>query len=221
MDVPVGRELSATRGALPWTGLRLALASLLAVALLVGPAQQLGHAQRVSSEKVSETVETLGTLYEILSRCRRSLPESTRWEIAEAVERGARQHGYDPLFVQALVEVESTCSPTAKSHKGALGLIQLRPSTARAVAKDAGLPWTGNERLLEPHYNVQLGLRYLSQLEKRFGDPKTAIAAYNMGPTRVARLGKKRVRNSGYVRRVLGRYQALLAEQAALAGRNT
>lgn len=193
---------------------RLGLVAL-SLAILLVPPRALGEAHAVPETLVAEPVHAIGLLYHALSACRRSLPEKKRWQIAETIEREARRHGYDPLFVQAMVEVESTCSPTAKSHKGAMGLIQVKPATARAVAEDAGIEWKGSHALYDPDFNVRVGLHYLNQLGERFDDPHAAIAAYNMGPTRAARLGEHRVKNSRYVKRILERYEDLLAEQPA------
>ena len=146
-----------------------------------------------------------------LGKCRSSLPEKQRWRIARAIEREADRHGYDPLFVQALVEVESTCRPTARSPRGALGLTQVQPATARALAESAGLAWRGAHTLLDPELNLRLGMMYLSQLEERFGDMHLAVAAYNLGPGAVAGMTRERARRSVYVRRVLARYENLLA----------
>ncbi len=187
-------------------------------ALLLCPPSVLGEAHAVPEILVTKPVHAVGMLYDALTECRSSLPERRRWEIAETIEREARRHGYDPLFVQAMVEIESTCLPTARSRMGALGLIQVKPTTARAVARDAGLPWEGADALYDPDFNVRVGLHYLNQLEERFGDPRAAIAAYNMGPTRAARLGLDRVRNSRYVRSILERYERLLAAQPASVG---
>jgi soluble lytic murein transglycosylase len=157
----------------------------------------------------------LTAIYEALSDCRASLPVKVRWRIAKAIEDQSRRHGYDPLFVQAMVEVESTCSPTARSHRGAIGLIQLQPATARAVARAAGIEYFGLETLLDPVRNVEIGLLYLSQLEEQLGDPHLAIAAYNLGPGRVARMSKGFARSARYVRKILARYEHLLAETFA------
>ncbi len=167
---------------------------------------------------VTKPVHAIGMLYNALSTCRGSLPERKRWEIAETIEREARRYGYDPLFVQAMIEIESTCKPTAKSHKGAMGLIQVKPATARAVAKDAGFPWDGAHTLFDPDVNLRVGLHYLNQLEERFGDAHTAIGAYNLGPTRAARMGAARARNTRYVKNILNRYEDLLARQPASVG---
>jgi soluble lytic murein transglycosylase len=132
--------------------------------------------------------------------------------IADTIARTANRHGYDPLFVQAMVEVESTCRPTARSRAGALGLIQLKPSTARAVARRVGMAWDGPQQLMVPAINLELGLGYLSELEEKFADPYLAVAAYNLGPTRVAGMDPSSARGSRYVRKILNRYEGLLRE---------
>jgi soluble lytic murein transglycosylase-like protein len=163
----------------------------------------------------SREKSNLTSVYEALSDCRASLPEHVRWRIARVVEEQSLRHGYDPLFVQAMIEVESTCSPTARSRKGAIGLIQLRPETARAVARSAGIKWVGPQTLLDPARNVELGLLYLSQLEEQLGDPHLAVAAYNLGPGRVAGMSKSFARTARYVRKILARYESLLAESTS------
>lgn len=116
----------------------------------------------------------------------------------------ARRAGFTPAMVLAVIEVESGGRIRARSHKNALGLMQILPRTGRALAHEAGLPWRGPETLYDPVVNVRLGVRYLEQLVSRFGDVPTALAAYNAGPTRVAGLlatGKPVPR--GYANRVL------------------
>jgi len=153
-------------------------------------------------------------LFRAVSRCRPSLPERERWQIAGVIHRESQRWGYDPLFVVAMADVESSCSPTARG-RGGVGLIQLKPSTARAVAKAAGLRWRGSAMLTKPVVNVQLALRYLAELETRFRDPHLAIAAYNLGPKRVARMPQQRARTAQYVRKVLERYEANLTRHRA------
>lgn len=170
-------------------------------AYLAPPAPRLQH-----------TPNPVGMLFVALSRCRAELPERERWRIAGVIHHESQRYGYDPLFVLAIVEVESTCLPTARSRQGAVGLIQLKPSIARAVAEEAGVRWQGTKMLIRPAFNVHLGLGYLSQLEKRFRDSHLALAAYNLGPKRVARMPHHRARRTEYVRKVLSRYEALLAQ---------
>lgn len=162
-----------------------------------------------------EIAETRSKLFAAVSRCRASLSEGQRWRIVDAIHQEAKRHGYDPLFVMAMVEVESTCSPTANSPRGAVGLTQIKPSTARAVAKDVGVPWAGRSTLVQPKLNVRLGLSYLAQLEEKFGDPYIAIAAYNLGPAKVNKMSRQHAKRARYVKKVMARYEGLLSEHAA------
>lgn len=157
---------------------------------------------------------TRGKLFDAVSRCRRSLPESVRWRIVDAIQKESEQHGYDPMFVMAIVQVESTCSPTANGPRGAVGLVQIKPSTARAVAKELGVPWKGRTTLVEPELNVKLGIRYLRKLQEQLGDPYVAIAAYNRGPARASGMSQHRAKQDRYVKKVLARYQNLLDDHA-------
>jgi len=99
----------------------------------------------------------------------------------------ARRHQIDPTLILGLIHVESSGNPKAVSKVGALGLMQLRPSTAAAVAAQLDIAWQGAESLFDPELNVRLGVHYLAELIDRFGEVDTALAAYNWGPTRIAR----------------------------------
>lgn len=118
-----------------------------------------------------------------------AVPARFYWQVTrpllhkDAIDRYAGQYGIDPLFVLALVRVESGFAPSARSHRGAIGLMQLMPDTARDMAIRVGEnPATLN--LEEPDTNIHLGVHYLSLLKKEFGDDEVALlAAYNAGPT--------------------------------------
>jgi soluble lytic murein transglycosylase-like protein len=88
----------------------------------------------------------------------------------------------DPLLVLAVIEVESSYDPDAVSHRGALGLMQLREPTLRREVERAGL------ELLDPHdpaTNLRAGIRYLRRLLDAFGREEVALMAYNAGPNRI------------------------------------
>jgi hypothetical protein len=80
-------------------------------------------------------------------------------------------HGVDPMLVRALIQVESGYRPRARSSKGAMGLMQLMPSTARAYKI---------RNPFEPKANIEGGIRHLKSLIDRFG-VEMALAAYNAG----------------------------------------
>ena len=117
------------------------------------------------------------------------------------VAEAARRHGLDPGLVMAVVGVESGFQPQAVSPKGAQGLMQLMPATARDL---------GVADPLDPAANLDGGSRYLSSLVARYdGDLTKALAAYNAGMGAVARHGgvPPYTETRNYVRKVLGRYQ--------------
>lgn len=144
-----------------------------------------------------------------LENCSEALSDGERWRLASIIHRESREQGYDPLFVVALILVESGCSRSARGPGGGVGLTQIQPETARQAARDASIPWHGADTLTRPAVNIELGIVYLAQLEDRFNDPLIAMAAYNMGPGRVARMSRRRARDTSYVRRVLDRYDDL------------
>ncbi len=97
------------------------------------------------------------------------------------IERTASAHGVDTALVKAMVQVESAFDPYAVSHKGAYGLMQLMPETARRY---------GVVDPADPVQNVRGGVRYLRHLMRLFGDDtRLALAAYNAGENAVKRYG--------------------------------
>lgn len=87
--------------------------------------------------------------------------------------------GMPPELVYAIIKAESGFREDAVSSAGAVGLMQLRPSTAQFVCERAGIEFDA-ERLKEGEYNIDLGCRYLSYLFERFA-LEAALAAYNAG----------------------------------------
>lgn len=107
----------------------------------------------------------------------------------------AATHAIPPHLFLALVKAESGFNPNAVSPKGAIGLTQLMPATAKSLGVD---PY-------DPEQNLIGGARYLHQQYERFGTWPLALAAYNAGPTRVAKLGRipNIVETKAFVARVM------------------
>jgi soluble lytic murein transglycosylase-like protein len=133
-------------------------------------------------------------------------PGATAAEVRETVrlvDRYARESGVDPLLVLAVIHVESRFDRYAVSPQGAVGLMQLLPATAQALAGEIGLEWTSDDLLFDPEVNVRLGTRYLRQLVERFDNLDAALAAFHAGPTRIeARLARRAGFSLGYADRV-------------------
>lgn len=116
----------------------------------------------------------------------------------ELIFAAAKRHEISPQLVAAMVRAESSFDPKAVSHKGAVGLMQLMPATARRF----GL--TSSERY-RPEKNLEAGVRYLRWLLDRYeGELPLALAGYNAGETNVQRYGGvppfRETRN--YIRRI-------------------
>jgi soluble lytic murein transglycosylase-like protein len=116
--------------------------------------------------------------------------------------QAAKRHGINRRLFHALITQESAWNPNAISPVGARGLTQLMPSTAWG---ECGLK---RQDLLDVQANLNCGAFFFSKLLKRFGSVRLALAAYNSGETRVARLGRvPKIRETQhYVKRIMANW---------------
>jgi len=106
----------------------------------------------------------------------------------EQIVRGhARNYDLDPALLAAVIYQESKFKADAHSHSGAIGLMQLLPATAKGIALHTGGTAFRIEDLYDPEINVRYGAWYLRHLLDKYGDERTALAAYNAGQENVDR----------------------------------
>jgi soluble lytic murein transglycosylase len=195
-------------------------ARTLAVILLVAAGFTLGHRYEASRERKSAAAATVAVqqlkirhlqeealrlrtallLRDNLEAVRLKLPRSTYQEMVEAISDASLRYEVPPETILAVIRIESGFDVNATSDAGAVGLMQLLPSTGEEVARELGFHWTGGEQLRDPAVNIRLGTHYLTKLLTRFDDLSQALAAYNEGPERVA---DRAPGTSEYARRVL------------------
>ncbi len=121
--------------------------------------------------------------------------------IRAIIEEKSKLHGLDPLLVHSVIRAESNYNPYAISPKGAEGLMQLIPSTARQY---------GVSNAFDPEQNIEGGIRYLKYLQSLFADERLVLAAYNAGEGAVTKYGwiPPYAETQDYVYKV-GRYYGL------------
>ncbi|GEM_PF-6363822 len=124
-------------------------------------------------------------------------------DLAALADAAAGQYGVDAKLFRALVYYESSWQTHAVSPKGAVGLAQLMPETAK---EECGLD---ADQLRNPAANLNCGAKYLAKQIQRFGDVRQALCAYNAGPSITARLGRcpDYAETQRYVHHILTRWE--------------
>jgi hypothetical protein len=131
----------------------------------------------------ADYLKWLGELETVLAERMPDLPEHDRTKLAGVIYEEAKKASLDPLFVLAVIAVESGFDHVAESDAGARGLMQLRPSTLRREAARSKLEGDQDDPVL----NVRAGVRYFGRLLRAFGSTDLALMAYNAGPNRILR----------------------------------
>jgi SLT domain-containing protein len=152
------------------------------------------RAARSAASEVNTYLDGRAQSQQILNRA------FTQEDVDAAIEQAAARHNVDPNLVRSVVKVESNFNPNAVSRKGAMGLMQLMPSTARSL--NVANPF-------DPQQNVDAGVRHLRRLLDSYGgNVSLSLAAYNAGSGAVARsAGVPHFRETqNYVRRITNLY---------------
>jgi SLT domain-containing protein len=152
------------------------------------------RAARSAASEVNTYLDGRAQSHQILNRA------FTQEDVDAAIEQAAARHNVDPNLVRSVVKVESNFNPNAVSRKGAMGLMQLMPSTARSL--NVVNPF-------DPQQNVDAGVRHLRRLLDSYGgNVSLSLAAYNAGSGAVARsAGVPHFRETqNYVRRITNLY---------------
>lgn len=140
-----------------------------------------------------------------------TLDSKSIYEISKTIYEEAVKHNFNPLLIAAIIKTESNYDTKAISDSYAYGLCQVRRFIAPELAENIGIKWDGAEKtLFDPIKNIQIGVYYLSILNRDFNDLKTAVIAYNQGPYAVQeRLTNNQELPDDYVNKVLDYYANL------------
>lgn len=158
------------------------------------------------------TVNVKNKIYEILKRRLPASDSSSAFAIASTITQQSSKYKMDPFIITAVIAGESGFNPRAVGSVGEIGLMQIRPATAKWIALKANLPWKGKKSLKNPHVNIRLGVAYLSYLKERFS-PQGGylyLAANNMGTGSLLKLLAKNVKPVIYHKHIMKNYVALV-----------
>jgi soluble lytic murein transglycosylase-like protein len=202
--------------------------------LRIDEATRLQYAQRIYTEgkfrklanvmdetfnsKLSSEVGELELF--LLEQVQKGLPKSAKSsapDVTNAIIRESNRHGFDPLFVLALIQLESRLNPAARGAHGEIGLMQILPDTAKWLNKSQGLGYTNKKQLLDPEMNIKIGVAYLAMMHEKFNKVHYSVAAYNMGPKNVKRLLARNTKPQIYYQKVVLNYKAIYASLEARA----
>lgn len=155
-------------------------------------------------------------IFDVISSYSTGLDGASLSQIPQWIYEESRKYDYDPFLLTALIVTESSFNNWARSQRGALGLMQIRPQTGLAMATEVNLPWEGKPTLFRPESNIALGTYYLNKLQNRFNnDVKLALEAYNHGPTKLQRYIQQGKRLPGdYSDKVLKIYDLIRSNNA-------
>ncbi len=127
--------------------------------------------------------------------------------ITQTIIEEAEKYNFDPIFLMAVIQSESSFQPTIIGPVGEIGLMQITPDTGKWISQKFGFQWTGPKSLKDPVKNIRIGAAYMSYLRGKFeGRSQLYIAAYNMGSANVNRALARQVTPKQYPSRVLKNY---------------
>jgi len=185
------------------------------------------EAARIRSrlDSLTATQETLGRRLMVrdalVDASNHRIPRMQATLLAEEIDRNAQLYHFDPLLILAVVLTESQGQSNAigrfssGSASGAMGVMQIQPATARQTAQSLGLDVTDSSQLMDPAFNLTVGVAYLLQMVHRYQDLRLGIMAYNVGATNLeTALRGKTDLPEDYYRKVFAKYRYLRSLQS-------
>ena len=133
----------------------------------------------------------------------------------------SRLHSYDPIFLLAVIQTESSFNPNAVGTVGEVGLMQLKPETAEWICDKNNIVWRGANALKDPEYNLLLGSYYFQYLRRTLrSESYKYITAYNMGLSGLSKADEEKLKENNYFTKVISNYMAIYSELKKIKKRN-
>ncbi len=125
----------------------------------------------------------------------------------------SKKNSYDPVFILAVIKTESSFDFNAIGSAGEIGLMQIKPDTAKWICEMKKIEWKGSEALKNPEYNILVGGHYFKYLKKAVKSKSVKyVNAYNLGLTSMNRKPSSDLRKHPYLGKVRKNYLAIYSE---------
>lgn len=174
--------------------------------------REYGRQKKEIAEKnatIKELQERL-MLINAIEQYQRGLTSGEVLQVADIIYEESRRYMFDPYLILALIVTESSFRKHEVSEFGAMGLMQIMPSTAEAVARKNGIDLLEGLDLYNPALNVRLGINYLFDLILKFKSLKKGLLAYNMGESLVVEYSYYNAEPpAGFYHKVIDNYRDL------------
>jgi soluble lytic murein transglycosylase len=183
-----------------------------------GQPSRIQHAQELLGKKIKSSlvkhaaqIDNLEPfVFELTKRFLSKAHKRHAKKIAKSMISEARRYGFDPLFVMAVIQNESSFNPEMVGDVGEIGLMQVRPTTARWIADLYKIEYRDEKALFDPSVNIKLGVALMDKLRDQFdAHSRLYISAYNIGATKVRSLIEEDRTPREYVVAVMRRYLAI------------
>lgn len=168
----------------------------------------LGKYYKTSAAHYTENVRKINSA--IFEYTKEHLPKSHRKEyrkVAQTIIDEALKFEFDPVFLLSVIQGESSFNPRMIGGVGEIGMMQIRPTTAKWIAGMYGFQFKGRQSLFDPVTNIKIGAAYLDYLRDKFDShAQLYLAAYNMGQRAVANVVEKNIWPKDYPIHVMKKY---------------
>lgn len=183
----------------------------------------LGKGYKRSAVRKTESATNIAEF--INSSTKNLLPKAHKKmarEIATVIMRESERYGFDPIFLMAVIQNESSFNPRMKGSVGEIGLMQIKPDTAEWIAKSLKIEYTGAESLYNPAVNIRIGAAFMNKLRDQFSaDSSLYLSAYNAGARKVRMLVSEKNAPKIYATAVMKRYFAIYSALGTNKGSQT
>jgi soluble lytic murein transglycosylase len=161
--------------------------------IIIGIAIPFAPLHRVPDTKVGEAESIPDQIFQHIKNENDDMEDGMARTISRVLYEESRRYGVDYRLILALMKIESSFQHDAVSPRGARGLLQVKPSLARFIARDLGIQWDGSRTLDKPDTNIKIGVHVLSRLMIDFQSTHLALKAYNIGPTKMKEISQSKV----------------------------